>query len=62
MLLPHTYQTRDFAPLLAARLRKPLITDVTGINGSGADATFVRPMFQGKLAAQVKPPADRPRS
>jgi electron transfer flavoprotein alpha subunit len=55
VLLPHTYQTRDFAPLLAARLRKPLITDVTAINGNGADATFVRPMFQGKLAAQVKP-------
>jgi electron transfer flavoprotein alpha subunit len=55
VLLPHTYQARDFAPLLAARLRKPLITDVTGITGSGADATFVRPMFQGKLAAQVKP-------
>ena len=55
VLLPHTYQTRDFAPLVAARLRKPLITDVTAISGSGPDATFVRPMFQGKLAAQVKP-------
>jgi electron transfer flavoprotein alpha subunit len=55
VLLPHTYQTRDFAPLLAARLRKPLITDVTGLTGSGADAAFIRPMFQGKLAAQVKP-------
>ena len=33
VLLPHTYQTRDFAPMLAARLRTPLITDVTGING-----------------------------
>jgi len=55
ILLSHTYQTRDFAPLLAARLRKPLVTDVTGVTGSGADATFLRPMFQGKLAAQVKP-------
>ena len=35
VLLPHTYQTRDFAPMLAARLRKPLITDVTGIKGTG---------------------------
>jgi electron transfer flavoprotein alpha subunit len=60
VLLPHTYQTRDFAPLLAARLRKPLITDVTGVNGSGADATFLRPMFQGKLAAQVKPQGGPP--
>jgi len=55
VLLPHTYQTRDFAPLVAARLRRPLITDVTAISGSGPDAAFVRPMFQGKLAAQVKP-------
>ena len=55
VLLPHTYQTRDFAPMLAARMRKPLITDVTGIKGTGRDATFSRPMFQGKLAADVKP-------
>ena len=60
VLLPHTYQTRDFAPLLAARIRKPLITDVTGINGTGTGATFVRPMFQGKLAAQVKPQGGTP--
>ena len=60
VLLPHTYQTRDFAPMLAARLRKPLITDVTGINGSGAGATFTRPMFQGKLAAEVKPVGEGP--
>lgn len=60
VLLPHTYQTRDFAPLLAARIRSPLITDVTGISGTGTDATFVRPMFQGKLAAQVKPHGGSP--
>ena len=47
VLLPHTYQTRDFAPLLAARLGRPLITDVTGVSGTPADATFTRPMFQG---------------
>jgi len=60
VLLPHTYQTRDFAPLLAARLRKPLMTDVTGIVGTGPDATFTRPMFQGKLVAQVKPQGGPP--
>jgi electron transfer flavoprotein alpha subunit len=53
--LAHTYQARDFAPMLAARLTLPLVTDVTGITGSGAQATFTRPMFQGKLAAEVKP-------
>jgi electron transfer flavoprotein alpha subunit len=55
VLLPHTYQTRDFAPRLAARLRKPLVTDVVGIDGTGAEATFSRPMFQGKLVAEVRP-------
>jgi electron transfer flavoprotein alpha subunit len=58
--LAHTYQTRDFAPMLAARLRKALITDITGIKGTGAGATFTRPMFQGKLTAEVKPHGDAP--
>lgn len=55
VVLPHTYQTRDFAPALAARLRAPLITDVTGATGTGSGAAFTRPMFQGKLAAEVRP-------
>ncbi len=60
VVLPHTYQTRDFAPALAARLKKALVTDVTGIKGTGAGATFSRPMFQGKLTAEVKPAGDAP--
>ena len=60
VMLPHTYQARDFAPMLAARLRKPLITDVTGITGTGTDARFIRPMFQGKLAAEVRPTGEAP--
>jgi electron transfer flavoprotein alpha subunit len=55
VLMAHTYQARDFAPLLAARLRTSLLTDVIGINGEGATATFTRPMFQGKLTATVRP-------
>ena len=58
--LVHSYRTRDFAPMLAARMRKPLITDITGIRGSGTDAVFMRPMFQGKLSAEVKPVGDMP--
>ncbi len=54
--LPHTYQTRDFSPKLAARLDRAIITDVTAIKGSGgAEVVFVRPMFQGKLTADVVP-------
>jgi electron transfer flavoprotein alpha subunit len=53
VFLPHTYQTRDFAPALAARLGRPLITDVTGMKSDGARLVYVRPMFQGKLNADV---------
>jgi electron transfer flavoprotein alpha subunit len=51
----HTYQARDFAPMLAARLGTTLVSDVIGINGTGSEATFTRPMFQGKLVATVRP-------
>jgi electron transfer flavoprotein alpha subunit len=54
VLLPHTYQTRDFAPKLAARMDRAIITDVTAIK-SGGETVFVRPMFQGKLTADVAP-------
>ncbi|MEW6321437.1 MAG: electron transfer flavoprotein subunit alpha/FixB family protein [Acidobacteriota bacterium] len=52
VVFPHTYQTRDFAPALAARLGRPLVTDVIGIKADGGPA-FSRPMFQGKLVADV---------
>jgi len=60
VLLPHTYQTRDFAPKLAARLDRALITDVTGFKSSGGATVFVRPMFQGKLTADVAPQGPPP--
>jgi electron transfer flavoprotein alpha subunit len=67
VLLPHTYQTRDFAPKLAARMDRALLTDVTGIKSTGGPSTgsgqapvFVRPMFQGKLTADVVPQGPAP--
>ena len=59
VLLPHTYQTRDFAPKLAARMDRALLTDVTGIK-PGAEPAFTRPMFQGKLTADVVPQGPAP--
>ncbi len=59
VVMPHTYQTRDFAPKLAARLDRALITDVTAIK-AGAEPAFVRPMFQGKLTADVVPQGATP--
>lgn len=54
----HTYQTRDFAPALAARLDRALITDVVAAKPHGDGLAFTRPMFQAKLVADVV--ADEP--
>jgi electron transfer flavoprotein alpha subunit len=60
VFLPHTYQTRDFAPALAARLGRALLTDVTAIKKSGDRVSYVRPVFQGKLNAEVEPAGPAP--
>jgi electron transfer flavoprotein alpha subunit len=60
VLLPHTYQARDFAPALAARLDRTLVTDVTGFRTRDGQLACTRPMFQGKLAADVVPQGDTP--
>ena len=59
VLLPHTYQTRDFSPTLATRLDRALITDVIAVK-AGTTLTFARPMFQGKLTADVQPQGPGP--
>jgi electron transfer flavoprotein alpha subunit len=60
LALPHTYQTRDFVPKLAARLDRALVTDVTAFKKTGDGLAFVRPMFQGKLTADVVPQGPPP--
>jgi electron transfer flavoprotein alpha subunit len=47
--------------MAAVRMGASLVTDVTGVNGAGAAATFLRPMFQGKLSAEVRPQGEGPR-
>jgi electron transfer flavoprotein alpha subunit len=49
----HTYQTRDFAPKLAARLDRAITTDCTGVKTEGGAPVYVRQMFQGKVHADV---------
>ena len=55
VLMPHTYQVRDFAPQLATALQRTLISDATGFRKSdeGGKLVFTRQMFQGKFAADV---------
>jgi electron transfer flavoprotein alpha subunit len=52
VIFPHTYQARDYAPKVAARFGKPLVSDVIGVNAG--DKTFVRQLFQGKLNSELK--------
>ena len=53
VLFPHTYQVRDYAPKLATRFGRPLISDVVDIKLEGSNIEFVRQLFQGKLNADV---------
>ncbi len=53
VLMPHTYQVRDFAPKLATMMERALISDCTGYRKDGAKLLFTRQMFQGKFSADV---------
>jgi electron transfer flavoprotein alpha subunit len=53
VLMPHTYQVRDFAPKLATALQRALISDAIGFKYEGGKLLFTRPMFQGKFVADV---------
>ena len=53
VLLPHTYQVRDFAPKLAASLQKGMIGDCIAFRYENSQLIFVRQMFQGRTAADV---------
>lgn len=60
VLFPHTYQVRDYAPKLAARLGRPLISDVTAVRFEDGRAVFQRQLFQGKLYADYAADGDGP--
>jgi electron transfer flavoprotein alpha subunit len=54
VVLPHTYQVRDFAPKLATRFGQVLVSDVVELRAEGQNVTAVRQLFQGKLNADVQ--------
>ena len=60
VLMPHTYQVRDFVPKLATAMGRAAITDCVGYKKDGAKLLFIRQMFQGKLAADVSFTSDAP--
>jgi electron transfer flavoprotein alpha subunit len=53
VLMPHTYQVRDFVPTLATSLQTTAISDVIGVRQEGGKLLFTRQMFQGKFVADV---------
>jgi electron transfer flavoprotein alpha subunit len=53
VLMPHTYQVRDFVPKLATALATTAITDAIGYKHEDGRLTFTRQMFQGKFVADV---------
>jgi electron transfer flavoprotein alpha subunit len=51
VVFPHTYQVRDFAPALAARLGQVFISDVVAI---GDGPVFTRQLMQGRLTGNYR--------
>jgi electron transfer flavoprotein alpha subunit len=60
VLMPHTYQVRDFAPKLTTGMGRAVISDCVGYKKDGGKLLFTRQMFQGKLAADVSFTGDPP--
>ncbi len=60
VLMPHTYQVRDFVPKLATAMDRTAISDCIGYKKEGDKLLLTRQMFQGKLAADVSFACDPP--
>ena len=55
IMLGHTYQTRDFAPRLSAKLDIPFLPDII----SAQDGKFIKQVLNAKLNASVLPLKDQ---
>ena len=60
VFLTHTYQVRDFAPKLAARFQKSLISDCIRAKAENGKIGFTRRIFLGKLDADVSSDGEAP--
>lgn len=60
VIMSHTYQVRDFAPKLAARFGKEVLSDCIRYKNDGGKLTFTRRIFLGKLDADVTIGGDAP--
>lgn len=60
VVMPHTYLVRDFAPKLAARFSKDVISDCLRATAGDGAVTFSRRIFLGKMDADVVPGGEPP--
>ena len=60
VVMSHTYQVRDFAPKVAARLGRELVGDVIRYTADGGKLVLTRRIFLGKLDADVTVGGDAP--
>jgi electron transfer flavoprotein alpha subunit len=60
VILPHTYLVRDFAPKLAARFGKSVVSDCIRASVSDGAVTFARRIFLGKIDADVLTDGEAP--
>lgn len=60
VVMAHTYQVRDFAPKVAARLGKEVVGDCIRYKAEGGKLILTRRIFLGKLDADVTVGGDAP--
>lgn len=60
VVMAHTYQVRDFAPKVAARMGKEVVGDCIRYTADGGKLTLTRRIFLGKLDADVTIGGDAP--
>src|SRR4029079_13867273 len=60
VVMSHTYQVRDFAPKVAARLGREVVGDCIRYRNEGGKLVLTRRIFLGKLDADVTLGGDAP--
>ena len=60
VIMSHTYQVRDFAPKVTARLGREVVGDCIRYTANGGKLTLTRRIFLGKLDADVTIGGDAP--
>ena len=53
IMFGHSYETRDWAPRLSARLDVPFLSDCISVDSSSSVLTINRPIYQAKLIQKV---------